>query len=359
MAFKERFVKILREGPAVGLRMIISGDRGLVADKIGSFIAAKYALPLASREDYSFVGAIARQLPNSSPPGRVFFDGPHLREAQLAVLPGGASGEQQAMEFSRRLQHVARSSPAAARAGARRPLRVDVLPAFVTLDDARTFRAELDEPDNPVTVAVGGDDLSRIAVDGRSLPAFLVTGERRTGRSTTLATITRQLAVLTDTIIVVSLTESPLRSVARELGLITFTEPDVEPARFLEVVRPIRSRAAAAGRRYISIVIDDAEQVRNTVLSSAILQNEDLFAFWVATHPEELIGPHNPIATAGRQGRTGLVLSARSAAVGGNAFNTSLPVSMLGRSIPGRAAFFAEGEYREVQIPTSALQINT
>src|SRR3546814_2782147 len=90
-------MRVLREGPAAGIRVIMTADRTFTGDKIASAIDAVYLLPMRDPNDYRAAGVMVRDLPPLVP-GRMLF-GADIREAQVAVLPRDPSGAAQAAQL--------------------------------------------------------------------------------------------------------------------------------------------------------------------------------------------------------------------------------------------------------------------
>jgi S-DNA-T family DNA segregation ATPase FtsK/SpoIIIE len=350
IGFREQLIRILREGPAVGVRILLAGDRALINDKVSGFIDTRYVLPLTDREDYRTAGLPIRGLPAEIGPGRVFFGTP-LREVQLAMLPGGASGEAQAATF-RALVDEVRSRPGdESTPGGPRPFRVDVMPATVELDGVAELPEAAGSASTGVDVGVGGDTLSRYRVDVIGSRGFLVVGERRAGRSTALATILVQLATTGQAAAVVALRDSPVREAARRLGVPVVLDPAVDAAGLDELFAPLR----AAGSGPVALIVDDVETLKDTPVEQAILARRDDFVFVVSTHVDEAGGLFRGVFPEAKKARQGILLSAANAMNGTQTFGAPLPRILQGKAAPGRAALFWDGSYVEVQVPLPGL----
>ncbi|GAA4667020.1 FtsK/SpoIIIE domain-containing protein [Frondihabitans cladoniiphilus] len=366
--FRDAIIRVLREGPAVGIRVVISGDRSLINDKVSAFIDTKYLFPMTDREDYRTSGIPLRGLPAEIGPGRVFYGTP-LHEAQMVLLPGGTTGEAQAAAFRAAVAAAVAAATATATAtdgasasgaasgsvsggatGSRsRPFRVDVLPASLTVAESET----LPLLGRGTVVGVGGDDLSRYAVDLAENPGFLVVGDRRSGRSTVLALIAEQLAgggaSAARPVAIVATRDSVLRSAGRALGIPLLTDDTLSPDAFEAILAPAREAASGAGA--IVLLIDDVEGLKDTPLERAIMDDRGSFTFVVVAHVEEAGGLYKGPFTEAKKARRGMLLSAPAAMNGTQTFGSPLPRQFQGQALPGRAALFWDGSYVEVQVP--------
>ena len=149
---------MLREGASVGIHLVLAGDRSLVSGRIGTLTEDKLVLRLADRTDFSLAGINPRTVPDEHParprlPLRV-----RHRDAGRAARPRTPRRPGQAAALA------AIAAEAQARDAdvprARRPFRVDVLPARLSFD-AGVGPARRPADDRPLwaLVGVGGDEL--------------------------------------------------------------------------------------------------------------------------------------------------------------------------------------------------------
>ena len=128
----------------------------------------------------------SRQIPSNVADGRGFRS-EGIRETQVALLADDRVGTAQVAalqaigrEAEERYADVPREQ---------RPFRLDVLPVRIGLEEALALESE-PLRDSTLVLAVGGDTLGLRTLDAYEHgPALLVTGARRTGRSTTLRTM--------------------------------------------------------------------------------------------------------------------------------------------------------------------------
>lgn len=83
----DAMLQLLREGPAVGLRAVVTSDRSGLLGQISTVFDDRLVLRLADPADYGLAGLPVRDLPSAMPPGRALAVGEHgLVESQIALL---------------------------------------------------------------------------------------------------------------------------------------------------------------------------------------------------------------------------------------------------------------------------------
>lgn len=104
----ESLMQLLREGPAVGLRAVVTGDRSCLLGQVSTLFEDRLLLRLADLADYGLAGLPIKDLPTSIPPGRALTMGEHgIVSSQIALLTNDPSGPSQVAT----LQHLARAVP--------------------------------------------------------------------------------------------------------------------------------------------------------------------------------------------------------------------------------------------------------
>jgi DNA segregation ATPase FtsK/SpoIIIE, S-DNA-T family len=237
--------RILAEGASCGVHLVMTGDRSLLAGRIAAMCEDKLVFKLAERDDYALAGLRPRDLPGDIPPGRCFRAGSGT-EMQVALLAPDASGQGQATalrEIAAWAGDLDTGVPPSLR-----PFRVDALPARITFDDAWKLRP----PDaGPLwgMAGVGGDTLAAFGPDlAEGVPAFIVAGPPRSGRSAILASMARSFLTGGARVILVTPRPSPLRSLACAQGVVKSFE-DSSPSE--EDLSSLTGPAV--------VVLDDAE----------------------------------------------------------------------------------------------------
>ncbi|MBV9857715.1 MAG: hypothetical protein JOY82_24855, partial [Streptosporangiaceae bacterium] len=255
-------LQILREGPAVGLRAVVTTDRSALIGQVGTVFQRRFVLNLADKDDASYAGLNARGMPAHQPPGRLMFlGGSQMLEAQVALLDPDPSGPAQ----------VAAIHALAARARERygrppqgqQPLRVDALPVRTTVAETLALDPEFTPPSALwALVGAGGDELGPQGFDiGEEGPGIVVAGPPRSGRSTALMTMTRSLLRAGTPILAITPRRSPLRSLAGEPGVLGVLDSAVDADQV---------NAAIAGQDRYVVVVDDAELLADSLVSPAL-----------------------------------------------------------------------------------------
>ena len=241
--------RILAEGASAGIHLVMTGDRSLLAGRIAALCEDKLVFRLAERDDYALAGLRSRDLPGDIPPGRAFGAGTGT-ETQVALLAPDPSGQGQAAALRQTADWAAALD--AAVPPARRPFRVDLLPARITFADAWNLRPRDASPLWGL-VGVGGDELMALGPDlSDGTPAFIVAGPPRSGRSAVLASMTRSFLAGGAQVILVTPRPSPLRSLASLPGTAAvFAQSDLGEDELAAAIASLTAPGA--------VVIDDAD----------------------------------------------------------------------------------------------------
>jgi S-DNA-T family DNA segregation ATPase FtsK/SpoIIIE len=250
----ETVTRILGEGASAGIHLVMTGDRSLLAGRISALCEEKLVFKLAEKEDYSLAGLRPRDMPDEIPPGRAFRTGSGL-EVQVALLAPDASGQGQAAAL--RAIAAARAARDAPVPPARRPFRVDVLPSRVTFGEAWSARPATGPGPLWGLVGVGGDELTACGPDlAQGVPAFIVAGPPKSGRSTILLSMARSFLAAGTPVVLATPRPSPLRALDGQDGVLrVFAGDDLDEAEFAAAL-------ASAGDR-CAVLIDDAEMLRD------------------------------------------------------------------------------------------------
>ncbi|MEU8252204.1 FtsK/SpoIIIE domain-containing protein [Nonomuraea sp. NPDC048916] len=335
----EALLQLLREGPAVGLRAVVTGDRSSLMGQVSTVFDDRLILRLADPSDYGLAGLPVKGLPSSIPPGRALSLGEHgIVEHQIALLSGDPSGPAQVAA----LQSLARALTSGSRPReGERPLRVDALPVRITasqtFDLAPGFR-----PPSPLwaLIGAGGDSLAPQGIDLLAQgPGAVIAGPARSGRSSTLLTAARSLISSGTPVIAVAPRRSPLRTLEGTLAVL-----DGNADQLQELV--------AGLERYV-VLVDDAELV-NPDSPLGLALDEVLRSGRDGEHGLIIAGTTGDLATSfrgftaeTRKSRTGLLLSVQSPS-DGDLFTIRLPRGAVGGP-PGRGLLVTAGATLPVQ----------
>ncbi|MEU2621803.1 FtsK/SpoIIIE domain-containing protein [Streptomyces sp. NPDC007157] len=249
----DQIMVMMREGASVGIHLVLTGDRQILAGRISSLTEDKYGLRLADRADFSMLDINSRKVPEEIPPGRAFRS-ETAAETQFALLSADTTGQGQAAAI------VAIGEAAQTRDAqvprARRPFRVDVLPGRISFEDAWAMRDPAAAA-SPLwaLVGVGGDELTAFGPDlAQGVPAFVIGGPAKSGRSTTLLGFARSYLANGVRLVVAAPRMSPLRELEGQEGVLkVFTGRDIDEDELTEVI------ASASRAEPIVVLVDDAE----------------------------------------------------------------------------------------------------
>ncbi|HZR49962.1 MAG TPA: FtsK/SpoIIIE domain-containing protein [Streptosporangiaceae bacterium] len=250
---------ILREGPAVGLRAVVTTDRAALMGQVGTVFQRRLVLNLADRDDVTYAGLNIRSMPAHQPPGRLMFlGGNQMLEAQVALLAEDPAGVAQVAALH---ALAARAREAYPRPGPeQRALRVDALPMRTTIAETLALNPDFKAP-SPLwaLVGAGGDELGPQGIDlGAEGPGVVLAGPPRSGRSTALTTMARSLLRSGTPVLAIAPRRSPLRSLAGSPGVLGVLGADVDAAAV---------NAAIDGLTEYVIVIDDAELLSDSLVA--------------------------------------------------------------------------------------------
>jgi len=339
--FRDKVFRVLREGPAAGMAVVVSADKGVPADRISSAINNQYMLPMRDVADYRAAGIMVRELPANLPAGRAL-TGADAREVQLVVVSRDASGEVQHRTVTALVNAVQEhwAAPGTMDPAWPAPLRVDTLPTLITLAEAAALPLHPDAtPGHPV-IAVGGDELSRITVELSPGRGFLIVGDRGTGKSTALALLCAQVAAQGRPCFVVAPRGTILSETASRLGVPYVTDMTAEPVGLDEVL---------AGP--VVVFVDDAEAVRDTPVDRLIMADKARRTYVAASRPSPAsTAVGGPLAEAKKSVR-GLVLQPGSSLIGTQSFGVSIPKTLVGRGTLGEGLVYLGGEYLPGRVP--------
>lgn len=344
-ALTDELLRLVRDGGSVGLRVLLTGGRGVLAGRTGSLFAQRLLLHQDDPTAAAMAGLTPAALPAHQPPGRALLAGEGT-EVQLAWL--GAGPEQ-----TRALQRVAAASAADATRldPSLLPLRVDELPCEVGL-------SALTPPAGGaggVLVGLGGDDLVPLALrpdrDGRR---WLVAGGSRTGKSTALATLTRSLLDAGTPVAVVADRPGPLDGLRDHAHVVCWARPH-EPS---DVASLVAARQSHAG---LAVVVDDADQMLDTPADPVLreiarLVERDAGLVVCSATTSTVMTQYRGVAVEVARHQTGVLLGP-SGSADGDLFGAR--VVRARDRIPGRGLLVARGTTTPVQVarvePTDAL----
>ncbi|MEO3862176.1 FtsK/SpoIIIE domain-containing protein [Acrocarpospora sp. B8E8] len=212
----DAMLQLLREGPAVGLRAVVTSDRSGLLGQISTVFEDRLVLRLADPADYGLAGLPPKNLPASMPNGRALaMSEQGIVESQIALLAEDPSGPAQVAA----LQALAR---AASKPQHQHPLRVDALPTRITAAQVMDLTPDFTPPSPLWTlIGAGGDALTPSGLDLLAHgPAAVVAGPARSGRSSTLLTAAQSFLDRGVPVLIIAPRRSPLRELRGVLAVL-------------------------------------------------------------------------------------------------------------------------------------------
>ncbi|GAB3947673.1 FtsK/SpoIIIE domain-containing protein [Kribbella albertanoniae] len=339
----EAWFTILQEGAAVGIKVIMTADRTALVGRVSALLEDRLLLRMTDPSDYLMIGMLLKDLPSSLAPGRGF-RASGLRETQIALLTEDDEGTAQVAALH---EIAAQATPVTDLAPARRPFRVDALPASITLTDALALEARpLGGAEVPV--GVGGDTLALRTFDAYEHgPGIVVIGPPRSGRSTTLLTMSASLLTRGWQLAVITPRRSPLRDYLGTEGVAGVFGADADSNEVAAVLDTLKTPHA--------IVIDDLELLgQDTPLAEllearvALLRDTGNLVIAAGTSGDLSSMYRGPVV-AMKKSRSGIVLSPEKYD-DAELFALNLPQGLPAGNPPGRALHITNGQYTRIQV---------
>jgi len=327
--------QIFQEGHAAGIRAIVTGDRTLLAGRVGALFPDKMLLRLSDDTDYQAIGMTSKHVPTAMPPGRCFTSA-GARETQILLLdpdPAGAAQTTALHTIATQARHHWVDLPEQTR-----PFRVDVLPTRFTLDQLPDLPpAHLSKQELPVAVA--GDTLSLRAFHALDNgPGLLVAGPRQSGRSTVLRTLAHFAAASGWNIIAVTPRRSPLRDLTGPAIKGQFTL-DADPEQLAQALAGLLDQAQPG-----LVLVDDVELLGvsgplHDLLDAHLQHLRDTGHLLVgAGTPNAIRAAYTGLVPDLKASRSGVLLSPSDPA-DPELFGITLPRSAIGTPLPAGAGY--------------------
>jgi S-DNA-T family DNA segregation ATPase FtsK/SpoIIIE len=239
----DRLLRVLRDGPGVGVRAVVTGGRSLLQPRWSGLGGVMLLLGRTDPLDAVAAGLRERDLPRDPPPGR-------------GVLAGDAREVQVVHTTTADLQQAGARWPAPP--AARRPWRLRPLPRTVTRRDV-----EAPPPGDGLLVGVAGPLALPLVWDpGSTGGRLLVTGPPRSGRTTTLLALAESARVARRAVVLVGRSRTASDPVA---GLTTLGPDDVEA-----LVERRRSDPR------LVVLVDDADHLDDAPVHAVLGEVADL-----------------------------------------------------------------------------------
>jgi DNA segregation ATPase FtsK/SpoIIIE, S-DNA-T family len=339
-------VGLLRDGPGVGLRMVVTGDRSVLVGRVASLVGDTLVLSMPDRADAALAGLQLRDLPERQVPGRAVL-APSGLEAQLARPGDDGSGQGDVA----RLREVAAAATArdSAEPPHRRPFRVVALPDRVAYSGS-LVRGRTSTSGLWALVGIGGDEATPIGVDlgAQAGPAFVIGGPPTSGRSTALAVMAVSLLDAGAHVLLVAPRRTLLTHLEGRAGVRCVLTGSAGDETRLEV-------AAATATEPLVVLVDDAELLVEDALGTALAaylrscRDRDR-ALVLAGETTELQAGFRGVVAEARRARTGLLLSPEGP-LDGDLVGVRLTRSLTIPGPPGRGVLVRRGAVTAVQVP--------
>jgi S-DNA-T family DNA segregation ATPase FtsK/SpoIIIE len=344
--------RLLREGAAAGLHVVIAGDRGLSSGRMSNLVEHRVMLRMSDKNEFMVLGMRAQEVPVRVPPGRCWQSGT-VAEMQWALLTEDPSGQAQA-EALRLIGRTAAQRDAGTLA-ANRPFSVGKLP--IGIEFAAAFGQLTEVKPLVGLLGIGADETGPVTVDftGRGY-AFSVAGPSGSGRSNTLATLAISLLAGRTKLLIVTPRESPLRRLAADpnVRVLASAQPDG---------KEIEDALEALGAPCV-VMIDDVDLLTQVLSLDAPLKNvlrtgrDRGVGLVVAGSAEAMI--QNPVSWLGesRRARQGVLLQPQSMNEG-DLVGGRLPMEIVRRPLKlgrGYVAHPTTGAATAVALPLTELR---
>ncbi|MGI9092897.1 MAG: FtsK/SpoIIIE domain-containing protein, partial [Mycobacteriales bacterium] len=339
--------RLLREGPGVGLRVVIASDRTALMGRMATAVEEKLIMRMGDRNDYSMGNLSVRSMPETVQAGRAFRNDSGI-ETHFALLADGPTGPAQVEALAKLAAAATERDADVPRA--QRPARVDVLPARISLAEVLEL-AKTPRPDSPMwaLVGVGGDELGPIGVElSDDGPGYVIGGSPRSGRSTALLTMANSAIEGGAELIVVTPRQSPLRSLEGRPGVLgVLSGGAITESEVLELLDQ------ALGP--IVVCVDDGELLTDSAAAPAfetvLREGRDAQrALVVAGTTGEMTSGYRGFIVEARKSRTGFLITPEHP-MEGDLLGIKPPRSAIGPGPAGRGLFVRRGSFMGVQVP--------
>ncbi|MEE4543153.1 FtsK/SpoIIIE domain-containing protein [Streptomyces sp. V4-01] len=338
---------LLREGAAVGVHVVATSERALMAGRIAALNDNKLLLRMNDSGDYTMSGIPRDQVPSVIPAGRGFRTDTG-GELQVAVLPGGLSGPEQA-EALRRIGTEAAARDLGVPASAR-PFRIETLPTTIRFQEA-WGRAGAARP-APLSAmqGLGGDEVAPVWVDFAGVAStYTIVGPPGSGRSTALLSLAASLLRSGTAVVALTPRESPLRGLEGHPRAVVLASPAPGEQELLTALERVGGAAV--------VMVDDADLLSmspvDAVLRDIASSGRDRsLGLAVAGPADALVSPLSSWIGQVRRSRRGLLLSPQTIGEG-DVLGLRLPHNVVRvNRVPGRAfTVDDEGALMTVLVP--------
>lgn len=323
----EALETLMRDGIALGLRVLVTGGRELLSGRVSSLVGTRLVLHLSDRGDAALAGLTRTEFSEQLVPGRARIQpGGHLVQVAVPAAPAPASPAPDAPAPDTR---PSITSP---------PWVVEALPESIGAEALPVADR------GRVPLGVGGSGRETVAWRTDGARRFLVCGPARSGRTSALALLTRQLVAAGAPLVVLGTDEVAAGSDCPVLG------PED------------RDELVALRQRHpgLAVVADDIDRLEGSPVDDVLREivrrlDADRGLVIGSTSTQTAASQVRGLVADLARARTGLLLqpSARS---DGDALGLRVPA--LPR-VPGRGYLVTEGRAQEVQVARPRPEVST
>jgi S-DNA-T family DNA segregation ATPase FtsK/SpoIIIE len=327
--------RLIREASTTGIRFVLTGDRGLLADRVFSHLSHRLSFRLGDVNDYRQLDLQPKSISKDMAPGRA------VRAGDAAEIQFATFFDASAESARDAIISLSTNVPSA------RPLdqlRVDILPERISAAAASTLPSSpLSDRETFEALCVGGDALARIGLSPSAhRPGILIAGPRRSGRSTAVLRLALE-----------AIAEGMKIALFSESSRGTFDSLNDSSVQFLDadvLVNPMEYISSINAEPTL-LIIDDSERFIRSAFDSAVvetLNKNSQFRVLMTGSPDELSNDLRGTASMCKRSQSGLILRPQTI-VDGQLFGQRIERTLLGGP-PGRGQLFLNGRQWRVQV---------